>query len=101
QEALLADAFGDLAPRDAPDVGIDHLTASRNRSVSVGRSTTSLTTLVPGPRSVSTVPDATSRPSLMIATASHSRSTRSSWWLEKTTGTPVAAYSFRTPESTS
>ena len=29
----------------------------------------------------------------MIATASHSRSTSSSWWQENTTGTPVAAYS--------
>ena len=37
----------------------------------------------------------------MIATASHSRSTSSSWWLEKTTGTPVAAYSVSTPLSTS
>ena len=33
----------------------------------------------------------------MIATASQIRSTSSSWWLEKTTGTPVAAYSLSTP----
>ena len=38
-------------------------------------------------------PAATSRPSLTIATASQRRSTSSSWWLENTTGTPVAAYS--------
>ena len=37
----------------------------------------------------------------MIATASHSRSTSSSWWLENTTGTPAAASSRSTPLSTS
>ena len=30
---------------------------------------------------------------MTIATASQRRSTSSSWWLENTTGTPVAAYS--------
>ena len=55
----------------------------------------------PRSRSSSTVPDATSRPSLMIATASHRRSTSSSWCEENTTGTPVAARSASTPLSTS
>ena len=53
--------------------------ASRNRSASVGRSITSLTTFRPGLRSSSTEPEATSRPPLMIATASQSRSTSSNW----------------------
>src|SRR5215218_9599461 len=37
----------------------------------------------------------------MIATASQSRSTSSSWWLEKITGMPLAARSASTPASTS
>ncbi len=36
----------------------------------------------------STVPMATMRPRARMPTESHSRSTRSSWWLENTTGTP-------------
>ena len=37
----------------------------------------------------------------MIATASHSRSTSSSWWLEKITGMPSPARSASTSASTS
>ena len=44
-----------------------------------------------GPRvSSSTVPLATSRPRSMIATSSHSPSTRSSWWLENSTVAPAS-----------
>src|SRR5512132_4525866 len=55
----------------------------------------------PEARSSSTGPAATSRPRLMIATASHSRSTSSSWWLEKITGMPSAARLASTSASTS
>ncbi|MEU5235165.1 hypothetical protein AB0G82_38940, partial [Streptomyces anulatus] len=41
--------------------------------------------------SSSTVPLATIEPALTMPTLSHSRSTRSSWWLENTTGTPADA----------
>ena len=56
----------------------------------------------PRERSSATVPLATRRPSLTIATASHSRSTSSSWWLENRTGTPASrARSTRTSLMTS
>ena len=41
----------------------------------------------------STVPDGDHLPTLTMPTRSQSRSTRSSWWLENTTGTPAAAFS--------
>ena len=42
-------------------------------------------------------PEATTRPRAMITTSSQTSSTRSSWWLEKTTPTPAAARSWMTP----
>ena len=39
-------------------------------------------------RSSSIAPSVTMRPPTIIATRSHTRSTSSSWWLEKTIGTP-------------
>ena len=46
-------------------------------------------------RSSSIAPWATIRPRAMITTSSQTSSTRSSWWLEKTTPTPAAARSRR------
>ena len=95
------DVAVDVVVEHEPDRAGGHLRdrhAWEPRAQSAVRSPSTRTTSRRAPllASSSTVPDTTRRPWSMIITCSHRSSTRSSWWLEKSTQHPARAWSTRT-----